>query len=336
MSHANQRCPDPTRPAAAGAADRRSRLAGRPGRRALRRVLADREARGPTGTAARAPAGMADRSSRAAPPAEPDPGAGGPQDRAPALEAAAGPGRDRRPARDAGLDRARGPGPLPAQPALPHRPGHRRADPPLRARAPRATCSTWTSRSSATSPTAAAGATSAASRATGTGPPPPAHSRRNSKYRNPLIGHRVRAHRHRRPLPGRLRRDPRRRDRRHRRRGAAPRGGLVRRPRRHRRAGALRQRLLPTAPTSGATPAPSSASPQDGPGPTGHRPTARSNASTAPWPTAGPSRQLYTSEISPPRRPASMAPRVQPPPAPHRHRRTPPITRLNNLAGHHS
>ena len=41
---------------------------------------------------------------------------------------------------------------------------------------------------------------------------------------------------------------------------AAPRRGLVRRPRRHRRAGALRQRLLPTAPTCGATPAPSSAS----------------------------------------------------------------------------
>ena len=41
-------------------------------------------------------------------------------------------------------------------------------------------------------------------------------------------------------------------------RGAAQRGGLVRRPRRHRRAGAVRQRQLPTGPTSGATPAPSS------------------------------------------------------------------------------
>ena len=80
-------------------------------------------------------------------------------------------------ARHAGLDRARGAGPVPAQPAVPRRPGHRRADPPLRARAPRRRCSTWTSRSSATSPTAAAGATSAASRATGTGPPPRASPR---------------------------------------------------------------------------------------------------------------------------------------------------------------
>ena len=35
------------------------------------------------------------------------------------------------------LDRARGPGPLPAQPALPHRPGHRGTGPPLRAPSPR-------------------------------------------------------------------------------------------------------------------------------------------------------------------------------------------------------
>ena len=40
-------------------------------------------------------------------------------------------------ARHAGLDRARRAGPLPAQPAHPRRPGHRRAGPPLRARAPR-------------------------------------------------------------------------------------------------------------------------------------------------------------------------------------------------------
>ena len=48
-----------------------------------------------------------------------------------------GPVADRRPARDAGLDRARGAGAVPAQPAHPRRPRHRRADPPLRARAPR-------------------------------------------------------------------------------------------------------------------------------------------------------------------------------------------------------
>ena len=107
-------------------------------------------------------------------------------------------------------------------------------------------------------------------------------------------GHRVRAHRHRRPLPRRLRRDPRRRDRRHRHRRAAPRRGLVRRPRRHRRAGAVRQRQRLRSPTCGATPAPSWASHRRGPGPTGPRPTARSNASTAPWPTAGPSRGSTT------------------------------------------
>ena len=67
-----------------------------------------------------------------APQPEPDSGAGGPQGRAPAVEAAARPGRDRREAGDAGLHRARRAGPVPAQPALPRRPGHRRADPPLR------------------------------------------------------------------------------------------------------------------------------------------------------------------------------------------------------------
>jgi hypothetical protein len=44
----------------------------------------------------------------------------------------------------------------------------------------------------------------------------------------------------------------------------------------------------PTAPTPGATRAPNSASHRNAPAPTGPRPTARSNDSTAPWPTAGP------------------------------------------------
>ena len=43
-----------------------------------------------------------------------------------------------------------------------------------------------------------------------------------------------------------------------------------------------------TAPTPGATPAPTSASPLNAPALTGLRPTAKSNASIAPWPTAGP------------------------------------------------
>ena len=90
------------------------------------------------------------------------------------------------------------------------------------------------------------------------------------------------------------------------------------------------------SPTCGATPAPSSASPRRRPGPTDPRPTARSNASTAPWPRAGPSRSSTT-----PSQPA--APLCQhgststtttgptPPSA-----RPPPITRLDNLAGHHT
>lgn len=47
------------------------------------------------------------------------------------------PDPDRRPARDAGLDRARGAGAVSAQSALPRRPRHRRADPSLRTRPPR-------------------------------------------------------------------------------------------------------------------------------------------------------------------------------------------------------
>ncbi|MEV5003880.1 helix-turn-helix domain-containing protein [Nocardioides sp. LML1-1-1.1] len=62
--------------------------------------------------------------------AEPDAGADPAHDRAPALEAATRPGRDRRPPQHGVLDRARGPGPLPDQPALPPRPRHGRTDPP--------------------------------------------------------------------------------------------------------------------------------------------------------------------------------------------------------------
>ena len=74
-----------------------------------------------------------------------------------------------------------------------------------------------------------------------------------------------------------------------------------------------------TAPTCGATPAPSSASPRSGPAPTDHRPTARSSASTAPWPRLGLQEVLHL-RIRPTRRSASMGPPVQPPPAPLRHR----------------
>ena len=132
--------------------------------------------------------------------------------------------------------------------------------------------------------------------------------------------HRVPAHRDRRPLPGRLRRDLRRREGRHRHRRPATRRRLVRRPRRHRRTGPVRQRARPTGPTPGATPAPSSASPTSGPGPTGPRPTARSNASTAPWPTAGPTPASTTQKPNA-EPPSPLAPLLQSPPSPLRHRR---------------
>ena len=103
----------------------------------------------------------------------------------------------------------------------------------------------------------------------------------------PEDGHRVRAHRHRRPLPRRLRRDPRRRDRRHRHRRPAQRGRLVRRRGASSSSGCCPTTARPTGRTCGATCARSSGSSTPAPGPTGHRPTARSNASTAPCPTAG-------------------------------------------------
>ena len=253
----------------------------------------------------------------AAPPAEPDPGAGGPQDRAPALEAAARPGRDRRPAgrcRPRPCTRCWSGAGSTGSPTSTGPPASRSA---ATSTTTPATCSTSTSRSSARSPTAAAGATSAASRASGTGPRPrPAPAPRN-KYRDPLIGtcylHTV----HRRPLPGRLRRGPRRRDQ------ARPR------------------------PRCCATPSPGSptaASPSSGCCPT----TAAATAShlwrdtcaelgitpkrTRPYrpQTNGKIerfhrtlaegwafKKFYTSENSPPRRSASMDPPVQPPPAPH-------------------
>jgi hypothetical protein len=65
---------------------------------------------------------------------------------------------------------------------------------------------------------------------------------------------------------------------------------------------------------------PSSRSPRNEPGPTDRRPTARSNASTAPWPKAGLQEALQLRE-RPPSSTGRMAPRVQPPTAPHRDRR---------------
>ena len=59
----------------------------------------------------------------------------------------------------------------------------------------------------------------------------------------PEYRHRLPAHRHRRPLPGRVRRDLRRREGHHRDRGPAPSGRLVRPARRQRRTRPVRQRL---------------------------------------------------------------------------------------------
>ena len=247
-----------------------------------------------------------------------------------------GPGPDRRPARDAGLDRARRAGAVPDQPALPHRPRHRRTAAPLRARPPRL-ADPRRRHQVRQHPRRRRALVRyvGSSRASATAKPPRAH-RRTRQALPARDRHRVRAHRHRRPLPRGLRRDLHRREGRHRDRRPATRRGLVRRPRRHRRASPVRQRLRPTGPTPGATPAPTSASPTSGPGPTGPRPTARSSASTAPWPTAGPTPASTTqpSSATPPCR-AGCTSTITTAPTPPSEAK-PPVTRLTNLPGHHS
>ena len=85
----------------------------------------------------------------------------------------------------------------------------------------------------------------------------------------------------------------------------------------------------------GATPAASSASPRRRPGPTGHRPTAKSSGSTAPWPTAGRSRSS-----TPPRPPAGALPAWLHEYNHHRPHtaigKATPISRLTNLPGQYS
>jgi hypothetical protein len=63
------------------------------------------------------------------------------------------------------------------------------------------------------------------------------------------------------------------------------------------------ERVLPTtarppAPAPGATPASSSGSSPSRPGPTGRRPTARSNAFTEPWPHGWAFRRMFLSELA--------------------------------------
>ena len=111
----------------------------------------------------------------------------------------------------------------------------------------------------------------------------------------PADRHLLRAHRHRRPLPGRLRRGPRRRDQaatatavlRHAVAWFAARGVTVE------RVLSDNGSCLPVPPVARHLRRPRHHA-RRRPGPTGPRPTARSNASTAPWPTAGRSRGSTT------------------------------------------
>ncbi len=86
--------------------------------------------------------------------------------------------------------------------------------------------------------------------------------------------------------------------------------------------GCFRTMVRPTAPGSGPAPATNSGSDRRRPAPTGHRPTARSNASPHPRRRLG-LRPPVPQRVSPPTRPARLAPRVQPSPAPHRDRKRP-------------
>ena len=110
---------------------------------------------------------------------------------------------------------------------------------------------------------------------------------------------------------------------------------LVRRPRRPRPAGALRQRDRPTRPTCGATPAPSSASPPRDPALPA--PDQRQDRTLPPHPGRGLGLQeVLQLRIRPTGRPASMIHQYN------HHRphsaigKASPITRLDNLAGHHT
>ena len=243
MSHANAAL-TPTRPTAAGPAGRRGRL---DLRRRRPRCSWSRRGR-PKKWAARYRAEGAGRDGRPQLAAAPMPD----QDPTRVVRRIVrlrwrhrlGPGADRRPARHAGLDGARGAGPVPDQPALPHRPGHRRTAAPLRARPSRLADPRRRHQVRQHPRRRRHGVTSAGSKATATGQPPltePAH--RGKRHRGPRIGtaflhtviddhsrvayaeictRREGRHRHRRPAAGRR---------------------LVRRTRRHRRTGAVRQRL---------------------------------------------------------------------------------------------
>ena len=165
----------------------------------------------------------------------------GAADRAAAVAPPARPGPDRRPARHAGLDGARRAGAVPGQPALPHRPGHRRTAAPLRARPPRLA----DPRRRHQVRQHPRRRRLALRRPTSRQQQRAATADRSAARRDYTAAarQRVPAHRDRRPLPGRLRRDLLRREGRHRHRGPAAGRGLVRRTWRHRGTRPVRQRL---------------------------------------------------------------------------------------------
>ena len=212
-----------------------------------------------------------------------------------------GPVADRRPAGDAGLDRARGAGPVPAEPALPHRPAHRGTDPPLRTRRSPGALLHVDVKKLGNIPDGGGWRYVGRPRANATEPRPPPHRQARNQHYNPMIGtafvHTV-IDDHSRVAYAEIHDDE----------TAATAVAVLRRAVAWFAArGVTIERVLSdnggaTSPTPGATPAPNSASPRRRPAPTGPRPTARSNASTAPSPTAGPS-----GSSTPPNQPAAHA-----------------------------
>src|SRR5690606_12735103 len=148
--------------------------------------------------------------------------------------------------------------------------------------------------------------------------PPSGNARQAQECLQPSKdGARVRAHRDRRPLPGRLCRGPRRRNRRHCDRRPAPGRDLVRRPRHHHPTSLVGQRLaLPLTPVARDLHRTRDHALPDPPLPT---PDERQDRTLPPHPRRrlGLRPRLHLRDRTT-RCPGSMDPRVQPPPPPHR------------------
>ena len=271
---------------------------------------------GPRGRIAARPAAPANRAA--------DPGAAG--------HPPVGTGPDRLPPGPEPLDGPQGPPPLPLPAAEVDRPGHRHPDQvgprqaPLRARRARrpgprrhqeARPDPRRRRLAHPRPGSAQDNGGVAR----TARPAPVH--RLARLRLPPP-------RRRRPLPAGLLRDPHRRAQGDRRGVLDARQRLLRRPRHHRQGGADRQRLLLPLEAVGQDPRQRSST--AAPVPTGPRPTARSNGSTAPCsrngPTPAPTAQKPNAP--PPTRPGST---LQSPPRPHRLKGKSPIDLVPNVPG---